>query len=73
MNTLHPKKLLHTKWTAVQPLAKEKHFLVSNVIEPEQPQGTVEWVDVEAVHSRRTRRIPWVQLRDQSIWRQGWV
>jgi tryptophan-rich hypothetical protein len=73
MNTLYPKKLLHTKWSAVQPIAKEKHFLVSNVIEPEQPQGTVEWVDVEAVHSRRTRRIPWVQLRDQSIWRQGWV
>ena len=37
-NALSPKKLLHTKWTAVSPLNKEKHFLVTKVIEPE-PAG----------------------------------
>jgi hypothetical protein len=29
MNPLNPKKLLLTKWTAVKPIAKQKHFLVS--------------------------------------------
>ena len=35
MNPLNPKKLLLTKWTAVNPLDKQKHFLVSRVIQPE--------------------------------------
>ena len=34
MNPLHPKKLLRTKWTAVQPVARNKHFMVVKVIEP---------------------------------------
>jgi hypothetical protein len=33
MNPLNPKKLLLTKWTAVKPVAKQKHFLVV----PEKP------------------------------------
>ena len=32
MNPMNPKKLLLTSWTAVKPLAKQKHFLVSRVI-----------------------------------------
>jgi hypothetical protein len=31
MNPLNPKKLLLTKWTAVKPIAIQKHFLVSRV------------------------------------------
>jgi hypothetical protein len=31
-NALSPKKLLHSKWTAVEPRNKEKHFLVTKVI-----------------------------------------
>ena len=41
MNALHPKKLLLTKWTAVKPIAKNKHFLVSKVIEPELPEVAI--------------------------------
>jgi len=73
MNPLHPKKLLLTKWTAVQPIARQKHFIVTKVIEPEEPEGAIEWVEIEAVHSRRTTRVPWRQLRDGALWRQGWV
>ena len=49
MTVLHPKKLLLSKWTAVKPLARQKHFLVSKVVEPEPPEAPVEWVDIEAV------------------------
>ncbi len=44
MNPLNPKKLLLTKWTAVNPVAKQKHFLVSKVFQPEQPTDPIEMV-----------------------------
>jgi tryptophan-rich hypothetical protein len=73
MNPLHPKKLLLTKWTAVAPRNREKHFVVSRVAPPEEPGGPVPWVEIEAVHSGRSRRIAWRELRDSAVWRQGWV
>ena len=73
MTSLHPKKLLLSKWTAVHPENKEKHFVVTGLVEPAQPGLPVELVDIEAVHSRATRRIAWRALRDAAQWRQGWV
>ena len=73
MTYLHPKKLLMTKWTAVKPVAKQKHFLVTKVIEPETEIKPVEWIEIEAVYSKKARRIQWQELRDESVWRQGWV
>jgi hypothetical protein len=49
MNPLNAKKLLLTKWTAVKPVAKQKHFLVSKVIKPEEPNDPIELVEIEAV------------------------
>jgi tryptophan-rich hypothetical protein len=73
MNPIGPKKLLLSKWTAVQPVARNKHFLVTKVIAPEPPAVAVEWVELEAVHSKTITRIDWRALRDASRWRQGWV
>ncbi len=73
MASLHPKKLLMTKWTAVKPVAKQKHFLVTKVLEPETAIKPVEWIEIEAVYSTKTRRIQWQQLRDKAVWLQGWV
>jgi tryptophan-rich hypothetical protein len=73
MNPLNPKKLLLTKWTAVTPIAKQKHFLVSRVIQPEQPTDPIESVEIEAIFSKATQIIPWRNLQDEEIWRQGWV
>ena len=73
MNLLHPKKLLLTKWTAVKPVSRNKHFLVSKVIEPELPEVAIEWVELEAVYSKAVTRIDWRELRDDTLWRQGWV
>jgi hypothetical protein len=36
-NALSSKKLLLTKWTAVTPRGKEKHFLVVKLVDPEPP------------------------------------
>ena len=73
MNPLNPKKLLLTKWTAVTPVAKQKHFLVILVIDPEQPSDPIEQVEIEAVLSKATKIIDWRDLRDDKVWRQGWV
>ena len=73
MNPLNPKKLLLTKWTAVTPVAKQKHFLVSRVIQPELLTDPIELVEIEAVFSKATHIIPWRALQDDGVWRQGWV
>ena len=77
MNAQHikisPKKLLLTKWTAVTPQAKQKHFLVSRVIQPDLPDAPIELVELEAVFSKAVQVIPWRELQNPDIWRQGWV
>ena len=73
MNPLNPKKLLLSKWTAVTPVAKQKHFLVSKVITPEPPDDPIAFVEIEAVFSKATQIIPWRDLQNDGVWRQGWV
>lgn len=73
MNPLNPKKLLLTKWTAVKPVAKQKHFLVSRVILPAVNTDPIEMVEIEAVFSKATQLISWRELQNDEIWRQGWV
>jgi tryptophan-rich hypothetical protein len=73
MNPLNPKKLRLTKWTAVKPIAKQKHFLVSRVIQPEVETDPVELVEIESVFSKATQIIQWRDLQNDEVWRQGWV
>ncbi len=55
------------------PVAKNKHFLVSKVIEPDLPEAAIEWVELEAVYSKSLIRLAWRDLRDATLWKQGWV
>lgn len=73
MNPLNPKKLLLTKWTAVTPVKKQKHFLVSRVIQPTQPEDPIESVEIESVFSKATQVIAWRELQNDDVWLQGWV
>ncbi len=68
-----PKKLLHSKWTAVDPKRKEKHFMVTGLVEPDPPGSPLVSVELEAVHSRRVYVLPWRELYDERRWRQGWI
>ena len=70
MNPIHPKKLLHSKWTAVQPVNKERHFMVTEVEFDEE--GVVVDCVIEAVMSKRTESIDWTVLKNTDNWRQGW-
>lgn len=69
---LNPRKLLLSKWTALQPRNKEKHFIVTRLLLPEDPAQPITQVELEAVYSRRSEVIAWQTLTDSSRWRQGW-
>lgn len=70
MNRINPKKLLNSKWTALEPIRKEKHFIVTELEFGED--GTVVACAIEAVISRRSIPIQWQILKDSSRWTQGW-
>ena len=55
---------------AVNPFAKQKHFLVKRIIQIE-PDDPIEMI--EAIYSNKVSQINWRELRDESIWLQGWV
>lgn len=67
-----PKKLLNSKWTAVTPTNKEKHFVVIKLVLPAEPDQMVELVELEAIHSKRVQTLSWQSLNDEATWLQGW-
>lgn len=71
MININPKKLLHSKWTAINPSNKEKHFLVTEVAFNEE--GEVIHCLLEAVLTNRSEPIDWTELKDENNWRQGWT
>lgn len=69
---LQPAKLLRSKWTAVAPVNKEKHFVVTAVIEPEAPGTQIDVITIQAVLTGRSFTMRWRELRDAGQWLQGW-
>jgi tryptophan-rich hypothetical protein len=70
MNKINPKKLLGSKWTAVKPDNKEKHFIVSEIEFDEQ--DLVILFTIEAVLSKRSIVIDWNELKNDGDWMHGW-
>ena len=70
MNTLNPKKLLNSKWTAVNPAPREKHFLVTEV--ELDDNGAIVHCLIEAVMTRRSMTIEWSTLGNSDQWVYGW-
>ena len=69
----HPKKLANSKWTAVAPQLREKHFIVVQVeTDTDDPQLTLQ-VTLEAVLSKRHFTLHWSALADTSQWQPGWL
>lgn len=69
---LNPRKLLRSKWTAVTPVNKEKHFMITKLIIPDPETQVVEAVELEAVMTRRKQVLAWRSLQDVDTWKQGW-
>ena len=70
VHRINPKKLLHSKWTAVKPVNKEKHFMVTEIKFDEE--DNVMHCLLEAVLTKREEAIDWHDLKKPEHWRQGW-
>ncbi|HDY86120.1 MAG TPA: TIGR02450 family Trp-rich protein [Methylophaga aminisulfidivorans] len=70
MNKINPKKLHGSKWTAVKPINKEKHFMVTDV-EFDEDELIVSCI-IEAVITKRSNSIDWHELKNDSHWIHGW-
>lgn len=66
MHQINPKKLLHSKWTAVRPVNKEKHFMVTE-LKLDEEDNVVHCV-LEAVISNREAAIDWRELKGSTHW-----
>jgi tryptophan-rich hypothetical protein len=70
LNRLNPRKLLLSKWTAALPQNREKHFLVTELFRDEE--GTVLEIELQAVLTQRSERLPWQTLQNADAWQMGW-
>ena len=70
-NPINLKKLPNSKWTAVTPSDREKHFLVLDWVRDDAGEPT-DQVVLEAVLTNRLREIHWRDLEDSHSWRIGW-
>ena len=70
------KKLKNSKWTAVQPKNKEKHFLVIKVVINDENPQIIEKIFLEAVLTKSIHilnRENLKELNDKTLWRSGWL
>jgi tryptophan-rich hypothetical protein len=72
MKKLNYKKLLNSKWTAVKPENKEKHFVVIKVFKHPDDDQIVECMTLEAVLTKRQLKLKPLALSDQEAWLEGW-
>lgn len=70
-NPINKKKLPGSKWTAVEPVNRERHFVVVGWVADAEGRPTDRLL-VEAVLNRRVREIHWRELGDASTWQIGW-
>ncbi|WP_246616506.1 TIGR02450 family Trp-rich protein [Thaumasiovibrio subtropicus] len=69
-NRINRAKLANSKWTAVAPVRREKHFMVTEVEYDEE--GLVVSCSLEAIISKTPYLIDWQELKDTTKWLQGW-
>ena len=70
MNNINVKKLINSKWTATNPINKEKHFLITELEFDEN--NNVTHCLIEAVISNQSKLINWIELKSSLDWLQGW-
>jgi len=70
MNKISPKTLIHSKWTKMEVINKEKHFVVIKVTFDDD-QNVIECI-IQAVMSNNEYEINWRDLKDSAMWKLGW-
>lgn len=70
MNKVSPKSLLHSKWTKMDVINKEKHFTIIS-IDFDEEQRVTECI-IQAVINKNEYAISWRDLKNSDTWRIGW-
>ncbi len=70
MNLVNTKALLHSKWTKIEVVNKERHFIITK-IEKDEDQRIVKCI-IEAVISNQEYSINWRDLKNNHDWKIGW-
>ncbi len=60
---------MFSKWTALTPIQREKHFIVTAV---EYENTSVVSCQLEAVLTGNKYMIDWKSLKDKTDWLMGW-
>ncbi|WP_407701783.1 TIGR02450 family Trp-rich protein [Thiothrix litoralis] len=61
---------INSKWTAVTPLNREKHFLITE-LDFDEDEEVIHCL-IEAIISKRSEPIEWQELKNDEKWLQGW-
>ena len=69
-NKINPQKLLLSKWTAVNPQNRERHFIVTELFKDGNDQ--IFSCNLEAVINNNNYQIEWQELRNSEDWLMGW-
>lgn len=70
LNRVSPKTLLHSKWTKVNIVNKEKHFVITEV-KFNEDQEVIDCI-IEAVMTKNSSSINWRDLKIKEEWLIGW-
>jgi tryptophan-rich hypothetical protein len=70
MNQINPEKLIRSKWTAVEPRNRQRHFIVTRLIRDENER--LVQCELQAVINRETFIIDWKELKNTGVWQIGW-
>ena len=70
MNKISPKSLLHSKWTKICVINKEKHFAIIKVSYDEEQR--IEECIIQAVINNNEYSINWRDLKNPQQWKLGW-
>jgi tryptophan-rich hypothetical protein len=70
MNQVNPKALINSKWTKVDVVNKEKHFVITKVDFDEEQKVTS--CVIEAVMTHNEYAIDWRDLKISESWKIGW-
>jgi tryptophan-rich hypothetical protein len=71
MNQINPRKLLLSKWTALHPTKKRRHFMVTKLILSPDNEIII-GCELEAVIDKSIAEIDWKQLKEATSWQMGW-
>lgn len=69
-NKVSPKSLIQSKWTKVDVINKEKHFIIT-VVKFDDDKKVISCV-IEAVMTKNEYSIDWRELKNSNRWQIGW-